>query len=108
MLFFTSELNETKDLGNAHQPLTATDNIDLRDLLSQDVKNYPTPEKNIWTFDVEDERIKEGLSWGKSFGNIAQSSDPNYSDRFIEYFDLSNTSNLVQNIELKLIKKCKQ
>jgi len=108
MLFFTSELNETKDLGNAHQPLTATDNIDLRDLLSQDVKNYPTPEKKIWTFDVEDERIKEGLSWGKSFGNIAQSSDPNYSDRFIEYFDLSNTSNLVQNIELKLIKKCKQ
>jgi hypothetical protein len=62
----------------------------------------------LWEFDIENEEIKEGLSWGTSFGNIAQSSDPDYYDRVIEYFDLSNASNLVQNIELKLVKKCKQ
>lgn len=105
MLFFTSDLLEVKDLKNDAQ---IVDNIDLRDFLSQQVENYPVSEKVFWSFDIQDEDIKEGLSWGKSFGNIAQLSDPSYSDRVIEYFDLSNTSNLVQNIELKLVKKCKQ
>jgi hypothetical protein len=105
MLFFASELTEIKDLKNE---VKIVENIDLRDFLSQRVENYPVSEQNLWNFDTQSEDIKEGLSWGKSFGNIAQASDPNYYDRVIEYFDLSNASNLVQNIELKLVKKCKQ
>ena len=107
MLFFVSDLVEVKDLKN---DIKIVDNIDLSDFLAQRIQNYPLDEenKNLWEFDIENEEIKEGLSWGTSFGNIAQSSDSNYYDRVIEYFDLSNASNLVQNIELKLVKKCKQ
>lgn len=105
MLFFVSDLIETKDLEN---DIKSVNNIDLSDFLSQRTESYPLSEKNIWEFDIQNEEIKEGLSWGTSFGNMAQSSDPDYYDRVIEYFDLSNASNLVQNIELKLVKKCKQ
>lgn len=105
MLFFVSDLIEIKDLEN---DIKSVNNIDLSDFLSQRVESYPLSEKNIWEFDIQNEEIKEGLSWGTSFGNMAQSSDPDYYDRVVEYFDLSNASNLVQNIELKLVKKCKQ
>lgn len=105
MLFFVSDLIEIKDLEN---DIKSVNNIDLSDFLYQRVESYPLSEKNIWEFDTQNEEIKEGLSWGTSFGNMAQSSDPDYYDRVVEYFDLSNASNLVQNIELKLVKKCKQ
>jgi hypothetical protein len=105
MLFFSSNLTEVKELRNE---VEAVDSIDLSDFLFQRIEDYPVSEQNLWQFNVQDEEIKEGLSWGTSFGNIAQSSDPSYRDRVIEYFDLSNTNNLVQTIELKLVKKCKQ
>ncbi len=104
MVFFEFTLKEEKDLNNSQGKSGV---IDLKDFLTQNIENYPINDQTIWEFDVENESIKEGLSTGLSFGNIAQNPDPYYQDRVIENFDLSNVNNLVQNIELKIIKKCK-
>jgi hypothetical protein len=104
MVFFEFDLLEEKNLNNAQGKSGV---INLRHFLDQNISSFPTQDKTIWEFDVEDESIKEGLSTGRSFGNIAQNPNPYYQDRVIENFDLSNVNNLVQNIELKIIKKCK-
>jgi hypothetical protein len=123
MLFFQLDKTEKYTLLSDDGQKTAT-SVNLDDLISLNRNNFPdktnqgyyTPELDKWGTFVDVNESIEAISIevnpnknrkaGRFYKNNFNVNDLSKSGFLLEKFDLSSTTNLVQNIELKQIPKC--
>ena len=114
MLFLEINLIDQYQLA-ASSNQTQTDSVNLNDLIEVNFNDFPSGEQALWSAPPDTTGILEAISidasssskGGRSYGsNNFYDYDLDYRGFLIEQFDLSNTSNLVQTLEIKQIPKC--
>jgi hypothetical protein len=96
--------------------LNEIDSVNLNDLLENKTENYPADQKLIWHEYKDEDSILEAISIevnnvtnkkaGRFYKNNFNQSNIGRTGFLLEEFDLSITTNLSQNVELRQISKC--